>query len=78
MIASPTSTLIVPSKTDLALAKKGLLSVNDQGKMAQITSAGLRVLADEIDAGRVRPILDDMVKDASEARKRLAAAMNRL
>jgi F0F1-type ATP synthase epsilon subunit len=51
-LASPSCALIVPDKVALSLVKRGLLKTEDGG-FACITPAGLRVLADELESGRI-------------------------
>lgn len=50
--------MIVPNKIALSLVKHGLMRTTDTGGFACITPAGLRVLADEFEAGRVEGALE--------------------
>lgn len=52
-LASLRAALVVPNKVSQGLVKRGLLAAQPDGSFAHLTSAGLRLLADEIDAGRV-------------------------
>lgn len=72
VLGSPTMAMVVPGETELGLIKRGLLRTRDGG-MACITPAGLRVLADEMEAGRVDDALERMRKDV-EARQAKKAA----
>jgi hypothetical protein len=71
MLGSPTMTLITPGKSERGLIARGLLR-QDKGGACCITSAGLRVLADEMETGRVTSALDAMCKDAAKRRRAIA------
>lgn len=45
--------LVVPDKTSLRLVELGLCKAEPDGSFASITTAGLRALADAVDAGRI-------------------------
>jgi hypothetical protein len=67
MLGTPTRSLITPGKSERGMIAKGLLRQDDGGACC-ITPAGLRVLADEIEAGRVDDALERMKAEA-ELRK---------
>jgi hypothetical protein len=67
MLGSPTRSLITPGKSERGLVAKGLLR-QDNGGACCITPAGLRVLADEMEAGRVTDALARMKADAERRR----------
>lgn len=48
------SALVVADALALSLIRRGLLAADANGSFAHITAAGLRALADEVDAGRIR------------------------
>lgn len=47
--------IVVSDPLTRRLTSRGLLAANEDGDMMTITAAGLRAVADEIDAGRVDP-----------------------
>lgn len=49
--------LLTPGREDRAMIARGLLRM-DEGRACCITAAGLRALADAMDAGRVKDGLD--------------------
>lgn len=53
-LASLRAALVVPNKVSQSLVSRGLLAAQPDGSFAHLTPAGLRLLADEIDAGRVQ------------------------
>lgn len=54
-IAVPSHLLVTPSESDLRLVEFGYAQhVSDEGKSICVTVAGLRRLADELEAGRVK------------------------
>jgi hypothetical protein len=57
VLGCPTTAQIVPCKVALSLVKRGLLRMH-KGGFACITPAGLRVLADELEAGRVEGAIE--------------------
>jgi hypothetical protein len=57
ILATPDRAMIVPGKTERGLIQRGLLKVEDNGGFARITPAGLRALADAMEAGRVEDCL---------------------
>jgi hypothetical protein len=61
--------LVVGDKVSASLVKRGLLTAEPDGSMAHITPAGLRLIADEIDAERLTGFSVDRLKlaPASEA-----------
>lgn len=65
VMGSPTMRLITPNETSRALAKRGLITDRDGGAF-RITAAGLRALADEMDAGRIASTLTDMRKEQEQ------------
>lgn len=67
MLATPTRVQITSGgRSEAGLVKRGLLREEKHGLC--ITPEGLRLLADEMEAGRVHDALDRMRKEA-EARK---------
>ncbi len=68
MLGSPTMSMVVPGKTERGLIERGLLKVGESGGFACITPAGLRVLADAMEAGKVADALE-RIKRYVEARK---------
>jgi hypothetical protein len=72
MLGSPIRSLITPGKSERGLVAKGLLRQDDGGACC-ITPAGLRALADEMEAGRVDDALERMRKDVAERQARIAA-----
>lgn len=54
-LSAVTMALVVGDGLSQSLVRRGLLAAEDDGSFAHITARGLRVLADEIDAGRVKP-----------------------
>lgn len=62
MLGSPTMLLLVPGKSERGLIKRGLLRESEPGKACCISPAGLRVLANEMDAGRVEDALQAIRK----------------
>lgn len=69
MSASPTSILVTPDKVSASLVARGLLASDERGGCT-ITPAGLRILADEMEAGRIPAALDAMRRDAKAWRER--------
>lgn len=57
--------MIVPDQSALGLVAKGLLRQDDGGACC-ITAAGLRVLADEMEAGRVADALQRMAANTAQ------------
>jgi hypothetical protein len=72
MLGSPTRSLITPGKSQRGLVAKGLLR-QDNGGACCITPAGLRVLADEMEAGRVT---DALARMKAEAKRRASQHSN--
>lgn len=68
MTASPFSILVTEDRASRGLVKRGLLSQGRHGGMT-ITADGLRVLADQMDAGAVADKLAEL--KAEHARKKL-------
>ena len=66
MLASPATALVTPDAVSRRLIKRGLLA--DEGSAIRITPAGLRALADEMEAGRVETAIEAMKRDAKERR----------
>ncbi len=62
-LGSPTVALLVPGKSEAGMVKRGLLRERAPGKSVCITPFGLRVLADEMESGRVDDALERMRKD---------------
>lgn len=74
MLGSPTMIMLTDGyRSEQGLLRRGLLrkASNDGGLV--ITAAGLRALADEMDAGRVAEALEAMKKDETERRAKVAA-----
>lgn len=72
VLASPTCILLTPNRSSAGMVKRGLLWMDEHGGCC-IAPAGLRVLADEMEAGRVADALTTMKKDVAEQRAKLAA-----
>ena len=72
-LASPTMLLLTPGKAEASMVKRGLLREREPGGPLAITAAGLRTLADEMDAGRVDDAMALMRKDVAERRAGMAA-----
>lgn len=76
LLASPFTTLMTPDKGAEALARRGLLRqdhyVGEDGVRRAgghcITPAGLRALADAMEAGRVPDAIERMKRDADARR----------
>lgn len=75
MLGSPTMSLVVPGKECRSLIANGLLQTHPDGGFACITAKGLRVLADEMDKGRVASALERIKADVE---KRKAAVADRI
>lgn len=70
-LGSPTMTLLAPGPETRSMVKNGLLRQRAPNEGAVcITAAGLRKMADEMDAGRVA---DALTRMESEVKKRQAA-----
>lgn len=69
MLGTPTRSVITPGKSEQGLVAKGLLR-QDKGGACCITPAGLRALADEMEAGRVVDALKRMKADALKRQRR--------
>lgn len=52
---------VVASRVDRRLIELGLAEGGDDGSFVCLTPSGLRALADEIEAGRVKPIRERMI-----------------
>lgn len=72
MLGSPGCLLLTPGRSEQGMVARGLLRERAPGKACCITPAGLRALADEMEAGRVDDALEQIRKDV-EARKAKAA-----
>jgi hypothetical protein len=72
-LGSPACAMVVPDKCALSLVARGFLKISESGGFACITASGLRVLAEEMEAGRVDNALERIRKDV-EARKARAEA----
>lgn len=62
--------LIVGDRLSESLVRRGLLADDGKGDWCRITPAGLRALADEMEAGRVEDALEVMRRDAAERAKK--------
>lgn len=71
MLGSPATLLLAPDRLVRGMVSRGLLRERAPGKACCITPAGLRRLADEMQAGRVDDALEAMRKDvaAREAKR---------
>ena len=69
-LGSPAVLMLAPSKEARGLVKRGLLREREGGKACCITPAGLRALADEMEAGRVDDALEAMRKQVAERQRR--------
>ncbi len=54
LIARPGTALVVPDKVSRSLVRRGLARHARPDAMVHITAAGLRALADEAEAGRLK------------------------
>jgi hypothetical protein len=70
-LGSPKFAMVVPDKCALSLVKRGLLRTADSGAFACITPAGLRVLAAEMEAGRVDGALERIRKEIAKRQSRI-------
>ena len=70
MLGSPTMSMVVPGKTERTLISRGLLRCHENGGFACITPSGLRVLADEMESGRVDDALERMRKEVERRNAR--------
>lgn len=72
-LGSPTCLLLTTSGRGTAgLVKKGLLREREPGRACCITPAGLRVLADEMEAGRVEDALERIKKEVAARKAKMA------
>jgi hypothetical protein len=67
-LGSPACAMVVPDKCALSLVKRRLLKVSESGGFARITPLGLRVLAAEMEVGRVDDALERIRKDVKARR----------
>lgn len=72
VLGSPTRAMVVPDATAKSLVARGLLREREPDGMVCITPAGLRALADEMEAGRVDDALDAIRKDVDARLEREA------
>lgn len=70
VLGSPTMLLLVPGPRHRSMVERGLLRQSDSGGSVCITPKGLRVLADEMERGRVDDALEHMRKDVEARQKR--------
>jgi hypothetical protein len=70
-LGSPGCAMIVPDKCARSLVWRGLLKTGESGGFACITAAGLRVLAAEMEAGRVGDALERIRKDVELRRAKI-------
>jgi hypothetical protein len=73
VLASPTCALLVSGRSEAGMVRRGLLREREPGKAVCITPLGLRVLADEMESGRVDDALDRMRKDVEARQARMPA-----
>lgn len=73
LASSVTSVLLSTDKVSASLVKRGLLRERDAGKACCIAPAGLRLLADEMEAGRVDDALEAIRKQVEARRAKTAA-----
>ncbi len=71
MTGSPTCILLTPDRSSDGLVKRGLLRKREDGACS-VTPAGLRALADEMEAGRVEDALELMRKDRAAMQAHVA------
>lgn len=70
VLGTPASMLVVGDALSDSLVKRGLLREDEPRRGIVVTPAGLRVLADELEAGRVKDVLVRMRADkAKQLRK---------
>ena len=70
MLASPTCVLLTPGRSEAGLVKRGLLKEREPGRACTITPAGLRALAEAMEAGLIEDAIELMRKQADERKKR--------
>lgn len=77
-LARPTVSMIVPGAVEASLIKRGLLKANKSKRggfsFARITPAGLRALADAMEAGRFEDPLTAFKREAKARKRREAKA----
>jgi len=61
-LAGVSMALVVGDKLSRSLVQRGLLAAEADGSWAHITPAGLRAVADEIEAGQVEMFSPDKLK----------------
>lgn len=67
MAGSPTMILLTESRASRALLKRGMLQATPEGGGGlRISAYGLRALADAMDAGRIEPMLAEMMQEMKE------------
>lgn len=74
-LGSPSTAQIVGCKITRSLQKRGLLRANNDAFFC-ITPAGLRVLADEMESGRVEGALEWAKREREKNIARKAAGLN--
>lgn len=72
-VGSPAWAMVVPDKCAASLVARGLLKVSESGGFACITASGLRVLAAEMESGRVDDALERIRKDVEARRAKVDA-----
>ena len=70
VLATPDRGLLTPDKVSASLVRRGLLAEDKPGGCSVITPAGLRALADAMEAGRVKHCLDRMREDHEKRRRK--------
>ena len=68
ILGSPSMSMVVPGKTERAMIARGLLKCDEKGGFACITPLGLRILADEMEAGRIDDAIE-RIRKSVERRK---------
>lgn len=71
-LGSPGMAMVVPDKVTLSLVKHGLLRVTESNSFACITPAGLRRLADELEAGHIEGAHEWAARERAKNQARIA------
>lgn len=68
ILASAALGLLTPGRTDRSLVARGLFRERKPNGAIVITPAGLRALANEMEAGRVDPVLEEWQRESDRRR----------
>lgn len=69
-LASPGRILVVGDRISKSLVKRGILADDGKGDWCRITPCGMRLLADEMEAGRIDDALEVMRREAAARAKK--------